>query len=146
VALSNIDLGVLVGYLLLVTGFGLYMGRREKNTADFFLGGKSIPWWAIFLSILATEASALTFIGVPGTGFGGNWTYIQLVAGTIIARFILARLFLKPFYDHGVYTPYDYLGIRFGPRVRDLGVVLFLISRLLASGVRLFGELKDGIG
>src|SRR6185436_14388085 len=114
-------------------------GRREGSLKEFALGGRRIPWWAVMASIIAAETSAATFLGAPGEGFANrSLAYVQLVFGLIIGRFIVGYVFLKPYYAYKVYTVYDYLGIRFGPKTRSFVSGLFLVMRTLASGTRLF--------
>ncbi|MDY6862995.1 MAG: sodium:solute symporter [Thermodesulfobacteriota bacterium] len=137
--LDRIDFFVIGGYFLFIILLGSFYGRKEKNLTDYFLGGRNIKWFFILFSIVATEASALTFVGAPAFAYTNNWTYIQLVIGTILARFILAGVFIKAFYHNRVYTVYQYLGIRFGGGSKNISSILFLMTRCLASGVRLFG-------
>jgi SSS family transporter len=130
---------IIVVYFLAITGIGLYMGRREESLKDFALGGRSVPWWAVMASIIAAETSAATFLGAPGEGYDKrSLAYVQLVFGLIIGRFVVGNVFLKPYYAYKVYTVYDYLGIRFGPKSRSYVSALFLVMRTLASGTRLF--------
>ena len=138
-SIHRIDIFVIVAYFLFIILLGSFYGRKEKNLNDYFLGGRKIKWFFILLSIVATEASALTFIGAPAFAYSKDWTYIQLVIGTILGRFILARVFIKAFYHSKVYTVYQYLGGRFGDASKNAGAILFFITRCLASGVRLFG-------
>lgn len=130
---------IIVVYFLAITAIGLYMGRREESLKDFALGGRSVPWWAVMASIIAAETSAATFLGAPGEGYDKrSLAYVQLVFGLILGRFVVGNVFLKPYYAYKVYTVYDYLGIRFGPKSRGYVSALFLIMRTLASGTRLF--------
>ncbi len=134
-----VDGFIILFYFVVITAIGLYMGRREKSLADFALGGRQVPWWAVMASIIAAETSAATFLGAPGEGYDKrSIVYVQLVVGLIIGRFIVGNAFLKPYYLYKVYTVYDYLGIRFGPRTKSFVSALFLIMRTLASGTRLF--------
>lgn len=134
-----LDLVVIGGYFALVLGIGLYMGRKEDSLHDFALGGRRIPWWAVLASIIAAETSAGTFIGTPGEGYAHrNFTYLQLALGTIIARIVIAVTFLKPYYDYNVYSIYEFLKVRFGPVSRNAASAVFLITRVLASGTRLY--------
>jgi SSS family transporter len=137
--LSTVDFTIIAGYLLFIITLGIYFGRKEESLEDYCLGGRSVPWVAVFLSIVATETSALTFIGTPAFAYSNNWTYVQLLIGTIIARFIIAHLFIKQFYRYNVYTVYEYLVRRFGTGSKNSASSIFLITRVLASGVRLFG-------
>jgi SSS family solute:Na+ symporter len=134
-----IDGLIIVLYFALITGIGLYMGRREDTLNDFALGGRKIPWWAVMASIIAAETSAATFLGAPGEGYAKqSLAYVQLVFGLILGRVIVGNVFLKPYYDYKVYTVYDYLGVRFGPQSKLFVSALFLVMRTLASGTRLF--------
>jgi SSS family transporter len=134
-----IDGAIIVLYFAAISAIGLYMGRREKSLKDFALGGRQIPWWAVMASIIAAETSAATFLGAPGEGFEKrSLAYVQLTLGVIIGRYIVGTVFLKPYYDYKVYTVYDYLAIRFGPRTKRFVSGLFLVMRTLASGTRLF--------
>ncbi len=137
--LSSLDYVVLGSYLALVAAIGLWVGRGQASTRDYFLGGRTIPWWAAGLSILATETSVLTFIGVPTQSLRGDWTYLQLALGSALARLAVAWLLIPAYYKAEVVTVYDYLAKRFGSRSRDLASGLFLVGRVLGSGVRLYG-------
>src|SRR5437016_8722593 len=130
---------IIVLYFIAITAIGLYMGRREESLHDFALGGRRIPWWAVMASIIAAETSAATFLGAPGEGYEKrSLAYVQLVLGVIIGRLVVGYVFLKPYYTYKVYTVYDYLGVRFGPRTKSYVSALFLVMRTLASGTRLF--------
>ena len=134
-----LDLTVIASYFVLILWIGLRKGRDESTFEDFALGGRRIPWWAVLGSIIAAETSAGTFIGTPGEGYSlRNYTFLQLVLGTIIARVIIGFTFLKPFYRYNVYSIYEFLLIRFGTRTRNMGSGLFLLTRVLASGTRLY--------
>ncbi len=133
------DVAIIVLYFVVILGIGLYMGRREESMEDFALGGRKIPWWAVFASIIAAETSAATFLGIPAEGYRlQNALYVQLMIGTILARIIIAYIFIKPFYHYRVYTVYEFLEKRFGPKSRVAGSVIFLVTRVLASGVRVY--------
>jgi SSS family transporter len=134
-----IDGAIILFYFVAISAIGLYMGRRETSLKDFALGGRQIPWWAVMASIIAAETSAATFLGAPGEGFEKrSLAYVQLTLGVVIGRYIVGTVFLKPYYDYKVYTVYDYLAIRFGPRTKRFVSALFLVMRTLASGTRLF--------
>ncbi len=134
-----IDGSVLVLYFVVIVGIGLWAGRTNKNLRDFTLGGRSIPWWAVLASILASEISAGTFLGTPGEGFKKlAYTYALLAIGTVIARLIVAVVFIRPFYDMRVVSIYEYLGNRFGTVTKRAASAVFLLTRTLASGSRLF--------
>ncbi len=134
-----IDSGVLLLYFIVIIGIGLFVGRRERDLADFALGRRQIAWWAILASLIAAETSAGTFFGTPGEGFTfRNYTYLQLALGTILARILVSYIFIKPYYDHKVYSIYEYLTARFGVGTKNLASAVFLFTRLLASGARLY--------
>jgi SSS family solute:Na+ symporter len=134
-----IDSAVLLLYFFVIIFIGLYMGRKEENLADFALGGRRIPWWAVLASIIAAETSAGTFFGTPGEGFAlRNYTYIQLAFGTILARILVSYIFIKPYYDYKVFSIYEYLTARFGVGSKNAASAVFMFTRVLASGARLF--------
>src|SRR5437667_8102964 len=134
-----IDTAVLFLYFIVIISIGLYMGRKEENLKDFALGGRAIPWWAVLASLIAAETSAGTFFGAPGEGFTlRNYTYLQLALGTIIARVLVSYIFIKPYYDYKVYSIYEYLTVRFGVATKNAASAVFMITRLLASGARLY--------
>src|SRR2546428_12368238 len=134
-----IDTAVLLLYFVLIISIGLYMGRKEENLKDFALGGRAIPWWAVLASIIAAETSAGTFFGTPGEGFAlRNYTYVQLAVGTILARILVSYIFIKPYYDYKVYSIYEYLTARFGVATKNTASAVFMLTRLLASGARLY--------
>jgi SSS family solute:Na+ symporter len=134
-----VDTGVLLLYFVVIIFIGLRMGRREENLEDFALGGRRIPWWAVLASIIAAETSAGTFFGTPGEGFAlRNYTYLQLAFGTIIARVLVSYIFIKPYYDYKVFSIYEYLTARFGTSTKNAASGVFMITRLLASGARLY--------
>ncbi len=133
------DLLVIAAYFAAVIGIGLYFSRRNNDVSDFALGGRSIPWWAVLASILAAEISAGTFFGAPGEGFKTrNFTYAQLMVGYLLARVIVSFVFIPAYYRHNVVSIYEFLENRFGPRTRRLASMVFLITRSLASGSRLW--------
>lgn len=134
-----IDIVVVALYFFTVIFVGLKFGEKEDNLEDFSLGGRSIPWWAVLASIIAAETSAATFIGTPGEGYGlVNYTYLQMAIGTILGRIIVSFLFIKPYFDLHVYSIYEYLEVRFGPGTRTAASATFLVTRVLASGARLY--------
>jgi solute:Na+ symporter, SSS family len=134
-----IDCAVLLLYFVLIISIGLYMGRKEEDLKDFALGGRRIPWWAVLASLIAAETSAGTFFGTPGEGFAlQNYTYLQLALGTILARILVSYIFIKPYYDYKVYSIYEYLTARFGVPTKNAASAVFLFTRLLASGTRLY--------
>lgn len=132
-----LDYLILFLYFITIAVVGILAGRREKDTDDFFLGGRKMPWWTVTFSILATEVSAVTFIGAPGASYRGNYTYLQFAFGSLLGRVLIAFLFLPVFYRSRITSIYQFLRQRFGERSRLTAVSFFFFSRLLASGVRL---------
>ncbi|MDB5098524.1 MAG: hypothetical protein JWM80_2945 [Cyanobacteria bacterium RYN_339] len=132
------DWAIVIFYVLLVTGLGVWFGRRQNNIEDYFLGGHSIPWWAALMSLIATEISAATFLGAPEQGYTHNLTYLQFSVGTIAARFAIAFLFIGAYYRFKVYTVYGYLLARFGLGTNTTTASVFMLGRLFADGARLF--------
>ena len=131
------DYSVLLVLLALLIFVGFYTGREEKSTNDFFLGGRKIPWWAAGLAFVAAEISALTLIAVPAIAYMENWEYVQFFIGDFLARVSIAWLFIPAFYHYNCTSIYEFLKYRFGPESQIAGSILFFITRLLASGVRL---------
>ena len=134
-----IDSAVLLLYFFVIIFIGLRMGRKERDLEDFALGRRQIPWWAVLASIIAAETSAGTFFGTPGEGFAlRNYTYIQLAFGTILARILVSYIFIKPYYDFKVFSIYEYLTARFGVATKNAASAVFMFTRVLASGARLY--------
>lgn len=134
-----IDGLVVLAYFVVIITIGLRVGREDQSMRSFAIGDRNIPWWAVLASILAAEISAATFLGAPGEGYEmRNFTYAQLALGTILARIIIAAVFIKPFYDYRVISIYEYLSLRFGKRTRNAASAVFLVTRALASGTRLY--------
>ena len=133
-----IDWVIVFGYLALTTFVGHLLRGKQSTIKDFFLGGKSLPWPAVSGSIIATEISALTFIGVPGTVFAlqGDFTYLQWGLGSIVARFIVGIYLVPIYYEREIFSPYDYMGNRLGEGVKKLVTILFSLGSILGQGVR----------
>jgi SSS family solute:Na+ symporter len=125
-------------YLMGIMALGLWFGRDQHTTRDYFLGSKNVPWWAIGLSIVAAETSALTIIGVPAMAYGGDLAFIQMVLGYALARVILAVALVPHYFKGEIYSPYQLLGDAFGPSARQTAGAFFLISETLAAGVRVY--------
>jgi SSS family solute:Na+ symporter len=135
----SIDLIVLCLYFFGIVGIGLWAGRRNQTLSEFALGGRSIPWWAVLASIIAAETSAATFLGAPTEGFKTrSFIYGQMAIGTVLARIIVAFTFIRPYYRYGVQSIYEFLDIRFGPRTKNLASGLFLFTRVLMIGARIY--------
>jgi len=133
-----IDLLIIVAYLAGTVVFGAWFSRNQKDVKDYFVSGRNVPWWAIMGSIVATETSTVTFISVPGVAFTGNWTFLQLVMGYMVGRIVVSIIFVPAYFRGELLTVYQILGVRFGAGVKRLAAALFLVTRSLADGVRLF--------
>lgn len=136
--LTIVDYIVIVAYLAGVAIFGIWSGGRQESTTDYFLGGRDLPWWAVCFSVVATETSTLTVIGIPAVSYGGSLTFLQLTFGYLIGRIIVSLIFLPRYYRGNLATAYAFLGDRYGDTMRGAASITFLITRLLADGVRLF--------
>jgi SSS family transporter len=123
-----------------VVVLGSWFGKDQRNTRDYFLGGKDIPWWAIGLSIVAAETSALTIIGVPAIAFGlnGDLSFLQLIIGYVLARVILAMVLVPHYFKGEIYSPYQLFSQAFGDGARRTAGAFFLLSETLAAGVRVY--------
>jgi SSS family transporter len=132
------DLAVVLVYLVGITWFGARFRRSQTTLKDYFLGGRQAPWWAIALSIVSAETSTLTIIGTPKLAFEGNLGFLQVVFGYLLARVLISALFLPQYFRGEMYTAYELIGRRFGPRTRKLTAGTFLVLRALAEGVRVF--------
>ncbi|HEX4644704.1 MAG TPA: hypothetical protein VH598_03775, partial [Verrucomicrobiae bacterium] len=129
---------VILVYLGGIILLGVWFGKDQKNTRDYFLGGKNIPWWGIGLSIVAAETSALTIIGVPAMAYGGDLAFIQLIIGYVIARIILAVVLVPHYFKGEIYSPYQLFANAFGRSARQTAGGFFLLSETLAAGVRVY--------
>src|SRR5215510_15238196 len=134
-----LDLAIIFGYLIGITLFGVWFAGRQKTTEDYFVGDRSVPWWAIAMSIVATETSTITFISVPGVAFsrGGNFQFLQLVFGYMLGRVVISILFIPSYFRGELMTVYQLLERRFGNRIKMLAASLFVIMRNIADGIRL---------
>src|SRR5450755_3469332 len=133
-----LDLGTIAVYLVAITWFGARFRKRQHNLKDYFLGGQTAPWWAIALSIVSAETSTLTVIGTPILAFNGNFQFLQLVLGYLLARIVISLLFLPQYFRGEMFTAYELMRRRFGERIRKLTGGTFLLLRALAEGVRVF--------
>src|SRR3989442_12584526 len=130
---------VVIGlYLVGIIGLGLWFGKDQKNTRDYFLGSKNIPWWGIGLSIVAAETSALTIIGVPAMAYGSNLAFIQMIVGYVIARIILAVVMVPHYLKGEIYSPYQLLENRLGLMPRRVAGAIFLLIETMAPGARVY--------
>jgi len=132
------DYAVIGLYLVAITLFGSWFARFQKTTRDYFLADRSSPWWAICFTIVATETSTLSFIGVPAQAYGGSMVFLQLALGYIIGRLIVSALFIPAYFRGELVTSYELLQRRFGSSVKTAASGIFLVTRSLADGIRLF--------
>ena len=135
---AALDYIIVAVYLIGVVAYGIISSGKQKNTKDYFLGGKELKWWAVGLSIVASETSTLTFISIPGLAYKGNMQFLQLIFGYFIGRLLVTVIFIPAYYKGNIETAYDYLGKRFGQALRKVTSSTFIVTRVLASGVRLF--------
>jgi SSS family transporter len=136
--LTALDYVIIAVYLVGIATLGIWAGGSQETTDDYFLGGRNLPWWAVCLSVVATETSTLTVLSVPTVAYGGAMTFVQLALGYLVGRTVVAFLFLPSYYRGNLSTAYAFLGERFGPSMQASASVTFLVTRLLADGVRLF--------
>jgi SSS family solute:Na+ symporter len=133
-----LDALVIVAYLAGTTALGMWVGRRQSGSKDYFVAGRQIPWWAVLFSIVATETSALTFISIPGLAYTGNLGFLQVVAGYILGRIGVAFLLLPRYYEGEIVTAYTLLEKRFGLATRRFTSIVFMVTRGMADAVRVF--------
>jgi solute:Na+ symporter, SSS family len=131
-----VDLAIVIAYLLGVTALGVWFRREQQDARDYFLGGKSAPWWALAFSIVATETSTLTIIGTPALSYATNLTFIQLVFGYLVGRVLIVVLLLPGYFRGEFFTAYALIEKRFGVRMRAVAASTFLVTRAVAEGVR----------
>ncbi len=137
--MKALDLIIIFGYLIGIVLFGAWFGRKQKTTSDYFLGDRSVPWWAVAFSIVATETSTITFISVPGIAFarGGNFQFLQLVFGYLLGRVVISLLFIPSYFRGELLTVYQLLHQRFGEKIKMIAASLFVVMRNIADGIRL---------
>ncbi len=136
--LSALDLLLVVLYLAGITIFGVRFRRRQHSLRDYFLAGRDVPWWAIALSIVAAETSTLTIISIPGLAFDTDLGFLQVVFGYLLGRIIISFVLLPQYFRGELFTAYQVIDRRFGPRLRSVTAGLFLLTRAAAEGVRVF--------
>ncbi len=150
--LDGLDLTVIVVYLVGSAGIGLWLSGRQSNVKGYFLGNRELPWWAVTLSVVATETSALTVISTPAIAYLGDLSFLQLAIGYLLGRIVVAFVLLPKYYAGEMVTAYAYLGKRFGGTMQGTASVTFLLTRLLADGVRMYAAaiplkfILDGLG
>src|SRR5258707_3146777 len=137
--MKPIDLVIIFGYLIGITLFGVWFSSKQETAGDYCLGDRTVPWWAIAASIVATETSTITFISVPGIAFarGGNFQFLQLVFGYMLGRVVISLLFIPSYFRGELMTVYQLLDRRFGAKIKVLAASLFVVMRNIADGIRL---------
>src|SRR5690606_19442002 len=133
-----IDWIVLAGTLAFIVSYGVWKTRGSKNVQDYIRGGNEARWWTVGLSVMATQASAITFLSTPGQAFHDGMGFVQFYFGLPIAMIIICMVFIPIYYRLEVYTAYEYLESRFDLKTRTLTAFLFLIQRGLAAGITIF--------
>jgi solute:Na+ symporter, SSS family len=133
-----LDIFVVVAYLAGTTALGMWVGRRQADARDYFVADRAIPWWAVLFSIVATETSALTFISIPGLAYTTNLGFLQIAAGYILGRIVVAFALLPRYYQGEIVTAYALLEKRFGLATRRLTSIVFMVTRAMADAVRVF--------
>jgi SSS family solute:Na+ symporter len=133
-----LDYSVLAAYFVLLQLVGFAASKRKSSAADFLSGSHALPWWVVAASIVAAETSSLTFISIPGLAYTGNLMFMQLAFGYVIGRIVVAFVLLPAYFRGNIETVYAFLEQRFSVNMRRLAAVLFQITRLLGTGVRLY--------
>src|SRR5689334_17488323 len=136
--LSVLDVLVILAYLAATTLLGIWVGRRQRDAKDYFVAGRSIPWWAVMFSVVASETSALTFISIPGLAYVGNLGFLQVSVGYLLGRIVIAAVLLPRYYQGNLVTAYALLEQRFGLATRRFTSIVFMVTRGLADSVRVF--------
>ena len=129
---------IVIAYLVAITLLGVHFRKQQKSIHTYFLGGKTTPTWALSLSIVATETSTLTIIGTPGIAFAGDLTFLQVVMGYMVGRVFISLVLIPAYFKGEMYTAYELMQRRFGSRIKHATASMFLITRALAEGVRVF--------
>ena len=137
-SLHALDIALILIYIVGVTVWGSWLGRRQKDSRDYFLADRAMPWWAVCFSIVATETSVLTFISVPATAYTSDLWMIQLTTGYLLGRIAVAVVLLPGYFRGELATAYALLETRFGQLTRRFASIIFLVTRILASSIRLF--------
>ncbi|EWH13411.1 sodium solute transporter superfamily protein [Cellulophaga geojensis KL-A] len=136
--MAEIDWYLLIGTLLFIVGFGVYKTKGSKNVNDYVLGGNQSKWWTIGLSVMATQASAITFLSTPGQAYNSGMGFVQFYFGLPLAMVVICMVFVPLYHKLKVYTAYEFLENRFDVKTRTLAAFLFLIQRGLAAGITIY--------
>jgi SSS family transporter len=137
-SITALDVAVIVVYLVGTTLLGIWVGRKQRDAKDYFVAGRSIPWWAVMFSVVASETSALTFISIPGLAYTTNLGFLQIAVGYLLGRIVVAYTLLPRYYDGELVTAYALLEKRFGLATRRFTSIVFMVTRGLADSVRVF--------
>ena len=132
------DVLIIVVYLIGITFFGLRFRKSQRSLRDYFLADRTIPWWAIALSIVAAETSTLTVIGTPGIAYGGNFGFLQVVFGYLAGRVVISIIFIPHYFRGEMFTAYQLIDRRFGKALHRITAAVFLLTRAAAEGVRVW--------
>lgn len=136
--MQTLDWVILISTLLIIVIYGTYQTKGSKNVQDYLKGGNTTPWWTIGLSVMATQASAITFLSTPGQAFHSGMGFVQFYFGLPIAMIVICMVFIPLYHRLKVYTAYEFLENRFDKKTRTLTAILFLIQRGLAAGITIF--------
>lgn len=136
--ITALDVAVVVAYLAGTTSLGIWLGRRQRDARDYFVANHSIPWWAVLVSVVATETSAITFISIPSLAYLGDFTFLQVAGGYVIGRVVVAYTLLPRYFQGDLVTAYALFERRFGLATRRFASVVFMVTRALADSVRVF--------
>jgi SSS family solute:Na+ symporter len=137
-SVDALDLAILVAYMAGMVLLGLWLGRGARDVSEYAVGSRDLPWWLILFSIIATETSSVTFLSIPGFAYERDFTWIQIAIGFLLGRFVVAFLLLPEYFRGTLFTAYEVLHRRFGGATRQTASVLFILTRSLADGLRLF--------
>ena len=136
--LNWLDGSIVIAYLLAITLYGSHFRKKQQSIHTYFLGGKTTPAWALSLSIVATETSTFTIISTPGIAFGGNLSFLQLVIGYMVGRIFISLVLIPAYFKGEMFTAYELMQRRFGPRTKHATASMFLVTRAMADGVRIY--------
>src|SRR3954468_10675349 len=136
--LNWLDFLVIIAYLVGITALGIWVGRKQKDSKDYFVADRSIAWWAVMISVVASETSALTFISIPGLAYVGNLGFLQVAMGYLLGRIVVATVLLPRYYHGELVTAYTLLETRFGLATRRFTSIVFMVTRGMADSVRVF--------
>src|SRR4051812_15174416 len=136
--LNWLDFAVIGAYLIGITALGIFVGRRQRDSKDYFVAGREIPWWAVMISVVASETSALTFISIPGLAYVGNLGFLQVAMGYLLGRIVVANVLLPRYYQGELVPAYTLLENRLGRATRRFTSVVFMVTRGMPASVRVF--------